>query len=174
MTIQVQSFATQNWLITPTALAPGQPTPKAASHLWLVVLSGVVVIDLQGNNPNDWRRETVTIQPDSLSLALEFALLESGLPLPNGSLGLDLQQWAPFASIGSVFEKASSVDAGFAVDAWRASPFEQGTDLDGLPTNRLFAGVDVDVAVRNTHATLFRLGYNFTLIGKLGVFPIIE
>ena len=175
MPIPVQSFAGQNWLITPAALGPGQTAPRPAAQTWLVVLSGVVIINLQGANANDWLRGTVTINPDSLRTAVEFAINTFHLPTPNGDPGLDLQQWAPFASLSSVFEKNSGgVDAGYAVDAWRPSPFESGTDLDGTPASRLFAGIDVDVAVRNTKATLFRLGYNFTLLGKIAAFPVIQ
>jgi len=35
------------------------------------------------------------------------------------------------------------------------------------PVTELFAGINVDLAVRDHDAWLFRLGYNITLIGKI-------
>ena len=35
------------------------------------------------------------------------------------------------------------------------------------PVGQMFRGVDIDVAVRNTHATLHRINYHMTLVGKI-------
>jgi hypothetical protein len=69
------------------------------------------------------------------------------------------------------------VNAGFAVDAWRPSPFSSGNDaFSGQPVGNIFTGIVVDVAVRDSDAWLYRVGYNITLEGRI-VFtdvPIIE
>ena len=36
-----------------------------------------------------------------------------------------------------------------------------------LPVGNIFIGIDVDVAVRDTDAWIFRVGYNITLLGKI-------
>lgn len=39
---------------------------------------------------------------------------------------------------------------------------------DEQPVNNIFAGIDVDLAVRGTDAWIYRLGYNITLLGRVG------
>jgi hypothetical protein len=55
-----------------------------------------------------------------------------------------------------------------AVDVWRPTPFATVGDLvAGQVVGNIFAGIDVDVAVRDSDAWLYRLGYNITLLGKI-------
>lgn len=171
MAIRVSRFAGQNWTITPEALAVNEPKPaNISAQKFLVVLTGVGIIDLQGNNPNDWRRETASIFPDIVA-PLNFAINKYGIPRPvglNTVPAMDLELWAPFAAVSSVFERESGgVDAGFAVDVWRPSPFFHTTDAGGQPLNNVFTGIDVDVAVRNNNATLHRVSYHITLLGRI-------
>ena len=85
-------FAGQNWLITPAALAVGESPPKTIlGQKWLLVLSGVVVTNLQGNSNAAWLRETVTFLPgNSLSLGLgpsegplKYAISHYSIPTPS-------------------------------------------------------------------------------------------
>jgi hypothetical protein len=89
-----------------------------------------------------------------------------------------LVEWAPFAALSSVFEKNSgSVDAGFAVNDWRPTPFPTGAnaaDVHGNPVSNLFQGINVDLAVRNKNATIYRVSYNITLLGKIVFLPGIQ
>jgi hypothetical protein len=39
--------------------------------------------------------------------------------------------------------------------------------------NNLFSGIQVDIAVRDTDAWIFRLGYNIALLGKIIYLPNI-
>jgi hypothetical protein len=169
--ISVNTFAGQNWTITPEALALNEPKPaKILDQKFIVVFTGVGIINLQGNNADDWRRETVTIFPD-VAAPLNFAINKYGIPRPVGlhtSPSIDLELWAPFAAVSSSFEReAGGVDAGFAVDVWRPSPFFHATDTSGQSHSNIFTGVDVDVAVRNNNATLHRISYHITLVGKI-------
>ena len=88
-----------------------------------------------------------------------------------------LEEWSPFVSLGSVFDQAQSINAGFAVDEWRPNHFDTGTDaLTNQSVNNIFTGVNADLAVCDSDAWIYRLGYNITLLGKI-VFltvPIIE
>ena len=58
-------FAGQNWLITPAALAVGE-NPPASIHdqKFLLVLSGVVIANLEGNSSSQWLHETLSFIPD--------------------------------------------------------------------------------------------------------------
>jgi len=168
--IQVSSFAGQNWTITPEALAVNEPPPwNISAQRFLLVLTGVAIIDLQGNS-GDWRRETVTLFPDIAS-PLNFAAARYGIPRPAGVEtvpAIDLEQWAPFAAVSSGFVgELGGVNAGFAVDVWRPTHFLHTVDAGGQPVNNVFTGVDVDVAVRDSHATLHRVSYHITLLGRI-------
>ncbi len=172
---QVTDFAVQNWLITPEALALNEAKPSNISQQrFLLVLSGVCVIDLQGNNPDDWRRETFTILPDFLT-PLNFAITKYGIPRPiqaNTVAAMELEQWVLYSAVGSVFERQSGgVDAGFAVDSWRVTPFVPTSGSGGQTLNQVFTGMDVDVAVRNNNATLHRISFQINLLGRIVFVP---
>lgn len=175
-------FAGQNWLITPAALAVGEHPPTSIQdQKWLLVLSGVVLADLKGTSSAQWLHETVSFLPDmagpSNSGPLNWAINRFSIPKPpspagNYYIGFSLEEWAPFASLGSIFNQDQSINSGFAVDAWRPAPFASGTDaLSHQPVSKIFNGINVDLAVRDSDASIFRLGYNITLLGKI-VFPV--
>lgn len=177
-------FAGQNWLITPTARALGEPRPATIhDQKWLLVLSGVVFVNLEGNSTAEWLHETLSFIPDMAgpqnSGPLNFAIDQFGIPRPPGDTGnyntvFSLTEWAPFAGLSSIFNQNQSINSGFAVDQWRPNHFETSTDLlTNQPVNNIFTGINVDVAVRDTDAWLFRLGYNITLLGRIAFTPNI-
>jgi hypothetical protein len=170
----VTKFAAQNWLITPTALALNEPKPNSISdQSWLVTLTGVCIVDLKGNSANDWRRETLSIFPD-INAPMEFAVNKYSIPKPVGiniRPALNLEQWAEFATISAIFEKDSgATDAGFGVDDWRLNPLFSGTSPGDKPAHKVFTGILVDAVVRNNKATLHRVSYHITLLGKIVFF----
>ncbi|HEY6365233.1 MAG TPA: hypothetical protein VI585_10645 [Candidatus Binatia bacterium] len=64
---RIDTFAGQNWLITPAALAVNEAPPQSISNQrWLLVLSGVAIADLQGNSEAQWLHETLVISPFAL------------------------------------------------------------------------------------------------------------
>jgi hypothetical protein len=77
------------------------------------------------------------------------------------------------AGISSIFNAGSSNNSGFAVDVWRPNPFSTVTDFSNTQVNNIFEGVQVDVAVRDSDAWLYRLNYNITLRGKIVFSPLI-
>ena len=175
----ITEFAGQNWLITPAALAFGERQPASIKEQkWLLTLSGVAIVNLKGNNVNgEWLRETLQILPD-MSGALQFAISRFSVPVPanpgyvlKGSSKVtplfQLEEWAPFASLGSIFDKNESINAGFAVDVWRPSPFLT-LSANSLPDiKQIFQGIRVDVAVNDNDAILHRVNYHITLLGKI-------
>ena len=169
-------FAGQNWLITPAALAVGE-VPPASIHdqKFLLVLSGVVIANLEGNSTSQWLHETLSFLPDMAgpqnSGPLNWAISRFSIPKPPGqnySIQFSLEEWAPFASLSSIYDQDQSINAGFAVDVWRPNHFATGTDaLTHSPVGNLFTGINVDVAVSDTDAWIYRVGYNVTLLGKI-------
>jgi hypothetical protein len=184
-------FAGQNWLITPAALAVGEPPPRSiCDQKWLLVLSGIVIADQRGDDTGSWNHQTVSFIPDmagpddpsATSGPLNWAISRYGIPRPPGQVGqylvrFSVQEWAPFVSLGSVFDQEASVNAGFAVDDWRPNHFESGTDVvTNEAVSNIFTGVNADLAVSDKDAWIYRLGYNITLLGTI-VFiapPVIE
>jgi hypothetical protein len=181
------TFAGQNWLITPAALAVGEhPPANIHDQKWLLVLTGVVFANFQGNSTSAWRHDTFTFLPDmagpSNSGPLNWAIGRFSIPRPLGTPGSDynivfaLEEWAPYASLSSVFNQGQSINSGFSVDVWRPNHFSSGTDvLSQQPVRNIFTGISVDAAVRDTDAWIFRLNYNITLLGKIAFIapPII-
>jgi hypothetical protein len=138
-----------------------------------LTLSGVAIVDSKGNSGAQWHHETLVLQPNVLD-PMHNAITRYSIPRPPGAEGnqyiisFQVEQWAPYASISAIFNQGQSINSGFAVDVWRPNRFESGTDaFSNQPVSNLFTGVQVDVAVRDTDAWLFRVGYNFTLLGKI-------
>ncbi len=174
-------FAGQNWLITPAALAVGEPQPTSIhDQEWVLVLTGVVLADLKGDD--SWNSQTVSFTPDmagpddpsATSGPLNWAISRYSIPKPPGSPGTDylirfsVEEWAPSVSLGAIFDQGQSINAGFAINAWSPNPFGTGTDvLANQPVNNLFAGINAELAVSDSDAWLHRLIYNITLLGKI-------
>ena len=92
MSIPVTNFAGQNWTITPEALAVNEAKPSVGAQKFILVLTGVGVINLKGSLPHDWRRETMSIFPD-IATPLSFAANKYGIPQPpNTLINFDLEQ----------------------------------------------------------------------------------
>jgi hypothetical protein len=162
-------FAGQNWLITPAALAANESRPQDIhDQKWLLTLSGVGLINLKGNSTSNWLHDTIHILPDMFS-PLNFALVTHAIPKPpEFDLKFQVEQMAPFSAMSSVFNQGQSINSGFAVDTWRPAPFETVTNaLNGRTVSKVFTGIRVDVAVRDTDAFMFRISYHVTLLGKI-------
>ena len=178
--ISPTGFAAQNWVITPVATAAGQAQPASIQdQRWQLLLSGVVLIDMKGVTTSQWRRETVHIMPDLNGPILQAAA-RYGIPLPPGTSGsnylsnFQVEQHAPFSTVSSIFNQDHSVNSGFAVDVFRPHPFFTATDIfTNSARDKLFSGIEVDAAVRDSDAYLYRLGYRITLVGKIVFSPIV-
>jgi hypothetical protein len=179
--MNLTNFAGQNWLITPAALAVGEHAPtNIHDQKWLVVLTGVVTANVQGNSTSQWLGTNVSFLPDMAgsggSGPLNWAIATYGIPKPPGagySIALSLDEWAPFVGLSAIYDKAQSIDAGYAVNVWRPNHFATGVDaLSNAAIGNIFTGVNADVAVRDTDAFILSFSYNITLRGKI-VFPKI-
>lgn len=83
--IEVTSFGGQNWLITPAARAVNEPAPTSISNQkWLLVLSGVGLVNMKGKTSGDWLRDEVHILPDMRG-PLDYAINRFSIPRPPGN-----------------------------------------------------------------------------------------
>jgi hypothetical protein len=168
--IPPDKIVSQNWLITPAALAVGeQPPAKINDQKWLLILSGVVIADLKGNSAAQWLHETLFFLPD-IDAPLNWAINNFSIPNPGGAARFSLVEWAPFVSLNAIFNEQESINSGFAVDGWRPAPFDSETDVSNQLVTQLFTGIHVDVAVRDIDAWIYRISYNITLLGKIVFF----
>jgi hypothetical protein len=174
--MNLTNFAGQNWLITPAALAVGEQRHASIHHQkWLLVLTGVVTANLQGNSTSQWLNANLSFLPDmagpSNSGPLNWAIGQYAIPKPAGQnydIGFALDEWAPFVSLSAIYDQAQSIDAGYAVNVWRPNHFASGIDaFSNAQVGNIFTGVNADVGVRDTDAWILSLGYNITLRGRI-------
>jgi hypothetical protein len=190
----VGQFAGQNWLITPAAVAANQAQSRDIhDQNWILVLSGVGYLNWQGSDGKDWHRETVTILPDIPS-PLQFAINQYKIPVPTYP-GLTLAPqfnlnpnngWVPFVAVSSFMEIGGPADfepfrapltvVGYAVDDWRPTPFGHTKNYatgEPVAVDNIFNGVDVDLALKDSEneTMIYRVSYNFTLVGQIVFTP---
>jgi hypothetical protein len=159
--LDTAEFDGQNFVITPVA----SPNAQTNIQTWLVVLSGVAVLKSTANATGF----TIIINPD-VTGPINYAIANYGAPKPPAGslLGLQLEQWAPYAGVGSIFDEAQLTDAGFDINTWTLNPFLTVTDATtGVKFNQIFTGMQVDITARQAGTMIFRLPYNITLIAQI-------
>jgi len=139
---------------------------------FLLTLTGVAIIDFKGTSPGTWRWDTARITPNEGD-AVNYAIDRFGIPTPPGTAGRDwyvgfrVELINIFATLNAIYDQSAAVDAGFAVDRWRPEQFLDLPDaVTGERIPNIFSGILVDVAVRDSDAWLYRVGYQVTLLGK--------
>jgi hypothetical protein len=168
--LDTAEFDGENFVITPVS----SPNAQTNTQTWLVVLSGVAVLKTTAN----YTGYTIIINPD-VTGPINYAIANYGAPqpLPRSQLFLQLEQWAPYMAVGSIFDEAQSTDAGFDINTWRNNPFLTIQDeTTGLELNQIFTGMQVDITARQPGTMIFRVPYNFTLIARIAYYlnPILR
>lgn len=180
--VVVPEFVGQNWLITPAALAVNEhPPANIYQQKWLMVLSGVVAVNLDGRDASQTPlAETVSIMPDvgenPGSGPMQWAIDHYSIPrpAPNSLPGdqayttvfaLDQPQWAPFASLAAI-EPTVGPFPNWAVNDWHPTPFTTATDvLINQRVGNIFTGITVAIAAQ--FGILQRVAYNIALRGRI-------
>lgn len=174
--MNLTNFAGQNWLITPAALAVGeQPPASIHDQKWLLVLTGVVQANFEGNSASQWLNTNMSFLPDMAGATgsgpLNWAIGQYGIPKPadpDYTIAFALDEWAPYVSLSAIFDQDQSINAGYAVNVWRPNHFATGINaLNNAPVGNIFTGVNADVGVRDTDAWILSLSYNITLRGRI-------
>jgi hypothetical protein len=171
--LETKDFAVQNWTITPVGLA-GKETPSAiGEQRWNIVLTGVVNINLKGTS-GESLRQTVLFKPD-VGSAMRFAIGRYDIPIPPHSFGgevaeavFQVEQYAPYATISSTQNEDFAVNTSYGVDLWRINPSVTSKDaMTNTAIDKIFAGLQVDVAVSDIGGCLSSLSYHINLIGQI-------
>jgi hypothetical protein len=171
--LETIDFACQNWIITPVELAGNETPSTIADRRWNIVLTGVVNVKLKGTS-EQFLRETVLFRPD-VGSAMRFAIQKYNIPTPPHSFGgevaetvFQIEQYALHATISSTYNEDSAVKSGYAVDLWRLNPSAVSKDaMTNAAINKIFSGLQADVAVSGIGEQLYRLSYHITLIGRI-------
>lgn len=136
-------FRSQHWLYT---LLPDDRV--------MVNLTGIIVLRLdglsgyKGVSSDAWRQDHLNI---TLGFPTHF--------FPKSPVKhLRVEQWAPFITLNAIYDQGDAVEAGWAVDDF-------GVNLPG--SKAIFDGIGlwVDLAVRDSDAWLYRIGYDLTVSG---------
>ena len=163
------TFAGQNWLISPAPLAVNeQPPSNITEQKWLLTLSGTYVIERKGTSDN-WQFEKLKIKPD-MAAPLRHAISRYGVPQPGVPTFafLDVEQWAPFAAVGGV-SVGQANDVGVTINVWRPWLIH-ATDVNNRSSDTILTGLELDIAVRDTKAVFHRISYHLTALGKIRFF----
>jgi hypothetical protein len=137
-------FVSRHWLHT-----------RTGDGRELIVLSGNALVNVRGTSSDAWLR-------GEMRLGVEIG---PGI-LPSGKW-FRADQWVVVVDPSAMWDRDQSVNAGFAVDAFRLiSPNAQ----NGKPAVEISA----DVAVRDSDAFLYRISYHVTLVGRFVDAPIVE
>jgi len=144
-------FTARHWMFVPIERVTEPPNPPVVPFRGLIILSGVALINFRGNSSN-WVRDRVTLGiNDDLARAIANAPYQ---PRPGFFFAFVIEQWAPFATVNARFNANVANNDGTAADAFSLDPSFGAT-------------LHVDVAVRDTDAEIFRLGYQVSLYGRL-------
>ena len=170
--IYPSSYSVQNWLITPVAPSTLKSTPSdVREQRFILMLTGVAVVELKGSSSNAWKFGTVVIKPD-LDPPISHACAEHGVPRPPDAgvneAKFHVEQIVQVTGLSSIYNDNESNDSGFAVNSW--GPYGWATEQDmltGQTFDHIFVGVQAEIAARDTDAYVKRLSYNITLLGRI-------
>ena len=107
-------------------------------------LTGIVIVNVKGESESEWKIEHVKM----------------GIPVPRipTGKGLRLRHWAPFVTLNSTYNHNKSNNSGHAVD-----DFFLPRSRDVIAAEVL---VQTNLAVRDSDAWIYRVGYSVDLIGN--------
>jgi hypothetical protein len=149
-------FVARNFMFVPTQDPRGDPT---RSFLGLIILSGVVMVDVAGNDPGGWRHDQVILDL-GVDLKKAIGLAPYAPPVSNRFYGFYISQLVPFATVNARESSIREEHDGTAVDAFFGS---QGGAL-----------ITIDVGVRDHRSMIHRIGYHLSLYGSLLFKPSFE
>ena len=149
-------FVSRHYMFVPIERVT-QPPSSTVPYRGLITISGVAIVNLQGTTESDWFRERVTLNlNDDVARAVNTAPWQ---PRPRYFFTYRIEQWVPFATVNARYNRNVANHDGTAVDNFSLEP-SRG------------AVMHVDVAIRDTDAWLYRVGYQLHLYVRLEEQPV--
>jgi hypothetical protein len=149
-------FVSRHFMFVPIERVT-QPPSSTVPYRGLISISGVAIVNLQGTSESDWFRERVTLNlNDDVARAVNLAPWR---PRPQYFFTYRIEQWVPFATVNARYNRNVANHDGTAVDRFSLDP-------------SFGALMHVDVAIRDTDAWLYRVGYQLQLYVRLEEQPV--
>jgi hypothetical protein len=134
-----------------------QPPSSTVPYRGLITLSGVAIINLHGTSEEDWHRERVSLDlNDDVARAVNTAPWQ---PRPRFFFTYRIEQWVPFATVNARYNRNVANHDGTAVDSFSLEPARG-------------AMLHADIAIRDTDAWIYRIGYQLHLYVRLEEQPV--
>ncbi len=156
MTITIDQAGEPDRFVSSHWIQYSHPGGQELGGRWLLTLSGVALVNFQGGSSGFSRDEIILDLDIDGPETLWPALPPPPPPSPIGGRyywNPQMVQWAPFATINS-FGASGSTGAGYAVDTVESD---------------FVAQIRIGVAVRESQAVLWRVGYHATWIYDLAL-----
>lgn len=176
------NYHKQNFVITPAALAANEhPPARIYDQVWEIKLSGVAKCNIVQLIDNDGHTVTLKLDPD-IDTAMKYAINYYNIHAPvvspyaiSGNRGMvpifQVQEFTLNASLGSIFDQNTAVNAEFSVLGSKPVPYLEITDTRPQPTapvlKNVYQGFLVEAAIRDKDAFLYGVGYEINLRGKI-------
>jgi len=176
------TYHKQNFVITPAARAVNESVPATIyDQVWEIKLSGVAKCNIVQRIDNDRHKVTLKLDPD-IDTAMNYAISYYNIHAPvvspyaiPGNRGMvpifQVQEYTLNASLGSVFDQNTAINAEFSVLDSKPVPYLELTDTRPNPTapvlKKVYQGFLIDVAIRDRDAYLYGVGYEINLRGKM-------
>lgn len=162
MPISPNSYESIHYMVLPEQRFLNSP-----SNLnFVLTFSGVALIDgFKGENNGNWNRDVLYVSIENIGLQQIQTRLRGTLPNPpnNYSYFFIPLQWSICSSPNSFFNSGQAVNTGFAVDRFRIAN-NTVENINGQTLNAL-GGINIDIAIRDKDAYLYRAAYYFQAYG---------
>ena len=123
-----------------------------ANNQVMYVLTGIILVNMQGNTTSDW-------------LGLHGTCKINIHELPAGN-GLYIRYHAPFASLNSIYNHNVSNNSGFSVNEFNLVDVRPNGQFGSRQLTLAF-----DLAARDSDAFIYRVGFNITVSGEIRPLP---
>lgn len=118
----------------------------------MYVLSGIILVNMQGNTTADW-------------LGLHGTCKINIPELPAG-YGFYIRYHAPYASLNSIYNHHVSNNSGFSVNECNLADVRPNGQFGSRQLTLAF-----DLAARDSDAFIYRVGFNITISGEIRPLP---
>lgn len=163
------SIQSQQYMILPA------PNFRSTSNTnFLISFSGIAQIEnFKGNSGSSWHAEILSISDTIMGMDKVLPKVQNLLPplpapSPTGALPyykfLPLQ-WAINASPCSIFNKNTSVNAGYAVDSYRIHRIGYSERPGSAEKISVMDGIEINIAVSDSDGEIKKVNYAISVYG---------
>lgn len=167
-----ERFVARRYMLVPLGATGDDYATADPGNPWaMVFLSGVAIVNLQGRG-GDWRREDLSLD---LEIDYQHALAQQpGASIEHatgGNAALNVRSWTVFVTVNSHYAATggTNFDVNIGPVTVDSAHNHTGVAVDdfALPDRSQPYKIAATLAVRDSNAWLYRVGYQVTLYGQL-------